>query len=108
MLEYIVSLLPSKCQLGAVVIRDMLLNDDLNMAFAFITAERITRCKRGQRFTDDAGRCCLYAGGIATRAWPGRPATGRKQSDGMKPAQGEKASGPRPELALLPQDWSYR
>ncbi|KAF8657890.1 hypothetical protein HU200_059700 [Digitaria exilis] len=53
-------------------------------------------------------------GGIATRAWSGRPATGRKQewqqSDGMKPALGEKAphACPRPELALLPQDWSYR
>ncbi|KAF8726235.1 hypothetical protein HU200_019691 [Digitaria exilis] len=49
-----------------------------------------------------------------TRAWSGRPATGRKQewqqSDGMKPALGKKAphACPRPELALLPQDWSYR
>jgi hypothetical protein len=76
----------------------------------------------------------IFAGGVATRAWPGtgRPATGRKQNETAaaattqkplplalalaKTAQAEKATGgaavqqqacPRPELAL-PKDWSYR
>ncbi|KAG2614951.1 hypothetical protein PVAP13_3NG021900 [Panicum virgatum] len=61
-------------------------------------------------------------GGIATRAWPGtggtcRPATGRKQewqqdetpTTQLRPQEETPTHAcPRPELTLLPQDWSYR